>query len=108
MKLKNWAQLFLLIALISLGLYGSFRKKKFLKECSKKATATIIDKYTINSRGYFIKYTYYADGKEYQSSESIKNKIEIQTFNIGKPIEIEYSCKNPDISKFKKLTTNQK
>jgi len=108
MELKNWAQLLLLIAIISLGFYGSFRKKNFLKECSKETTAKIIDKYTIHSRGYFIKYSYYAEGKEYQSSESIKNKTEIQTFNVGNIIDIEYSCEDPNVSKFKKLVTNKK
>ncbi|MEM6321003.1 MAG: hypothetical protein AAF960_25280 [Bacteroidota bacterium] len=108
MKLKNWIQLFALIGLIGRGFYGSFKKKRMLKSCSKETKATIVDKYTKKSRGYFIKYKYQVDGKEYESSESLKGDLEIETFQEGSTIEIEYSCEDPDFSKYIRIESTDK
>lgn len=48
-----------------------------------------------------MKYTYQVEGRQFESSESIKRKIEVETFNIGDTIDINISCSNPKISKFK-------
>ena len=38
------------------------------------------------------------DEKSFTSSESIKKKVEVKTFNIGDTIDIKYSCKDYDES----------
>ncbi|MEM6321002.1 MAG: hypothetical protein AAF960_25275 [Bacteroidota bacterium] len=103
MKLKNWIQLFALVGIIAFGFYESNKHKTMLSSCSKNTRAIIIDRYTIKSRGYFIKYKYQVNGKEYESSESLKGDLEIETFEKGITIDIEYSCEDPDFSKYIRL-----
>ncbi|PHN06975.1 hypothetical protein CRP01_08420 [Flavilitoribacter nigricans DSM 23189 = NBRC 102662] len=68
----------------------------------------IIDKYRIKSRGYFIKYAYKVNGSDYESSESIKQKIEVESFHIGDTLDISVSCLDPNVSKFKPLKSGEK
>lgn len=103
MKAKNWIQLILLIGLILLGIIAGFYDKIKLEDCSIEGKAIIISKNKRKSRGFFIKYKYEIDTKEFEMSESIKKKIEVETFNVGDTIDIDISCTDFSISKFKKI-----
>jgi hypothetical protein len=99
MKLKEWLPwLVVLVFLIGGGIYSGYRKRKALK-CSSPTIGKIVDKYHINTRGYFIKYQYEFDEKNYFTSESLTSKSDIKNIQIGNSINIEVSCSNHNISK---------
>lgn len=101
MKIKNWIQLLFLIGLLGFGFIYSRYKDRSIENCSKEAVALVIDKHRRKGKGYFIKYKYQVGDEEYFTSESIKKNID--EYEIGKSIQIVYSCKNPDFSTFKTL-----
>lgn len=103
MKLVNWIQLFLLVFLILLGISAAIYDKMQLSKCRKEGKAIIVSKNKRKGRGHVMKYKYQVDENRFTTSESIKKKVEVQTFNVGDTIDITYSCSDPNVSKFKKI-----
>lgn len=99
MRPGYWAILVFLLLSIGLGFYFTISERKKLDKCSKESEAVIINKYRIRKKGYTIKYRYKIAGVNYQTSESIDNE-EVSYFNLGDTIVINYSCKEPNISRY--------
>ena len=76
-------------------------KRNALGKCSKQSHGVIVDKYRQKKKGWYIKYSYRADGKNYFSSESLTG--DNIGFSVGDTIEISYACTNPDLSTYKRL-----
>ncbi|MFN7117146.1 MAG: hypothetical protein ACK4TA_10135 [Saprospiraceae bacterium] len=105
MKTTNWIQLILLIGLILLGVFASIYDTNKLKECSQEGKAVIISKNRRKNRGYFIKYEYQVNGKIYSASESIDKNEEL-IFNLGDSIDITMSCSDYNVSRYKKIISD--
>ncbi len=103
MKLSNWIQLLLLVLLILLGIIAAKYDRIQLSKCSKESKAIIINKNKRKGRGYVMKYEYYVNNSRFTTSESLKKKIEVQSFNIGDTISIMYGCHDSNVSKFLKI-----
>ena len=97
---KRIVSLFFVIFIISFGILYSCYEQHALSECNKESKAIIVDKYRIRSRGYFMKYEYFVDGKKYSTSESLSSKREVEHFLFGDTIDIFYNCKDHSISRF--------
>lgn len=102
MKTKHWFQLFLLLGIISLGVFSALYNKSKLTDCHQNYKATIITKDKRKKRGYFIKYKYEIKGKIYTTSESLDKEKENKVF-VGDTINIIVSCSDDNVSSFKNI-----
>lgn len=98
MKWIHWFHLSLLIVIFSIGIGYSLIKKSALKKCHLEHQGIIVDKYRKKNRGWFIHYQYYIEGKQYKSSQTIRNRSDVEGLSIGDTILIYYSCDYPSIS----------
>jgi hypothetical protein len=103
MKFKNWLQLTILVALISLGVFASLSDRSKIEECSKELKGFIVDKSERKNRGVFIKYKYKVGPQEYSSSEPLNSDLEVRSLNIGDSLEILVSCEDASVSEHKSL-----
>lgn len=92
-----------LFAIMCLYCYAHYNTNTKLKSCSRELKAIVIDKYSIPSKGFYIKYRYRVQGKEYITTNPLANRKEVDFWTFGDTINIFYSCEDHSLSKYKKL-----
>ncbi|MCG8328384.1 MAG: hypothetical protein MI974_11895 [Chitinophagales bacterium] len=98
MKAKNWIQLILLVFLLGSGVIISLREKRLLEKCSYEEMALVVKKYKKKKGGYYVRYKYEVNGKDYYSSDRLTDKASVKHVGAGQEISITVSCSTPSVS----------